>query len=337
MHSFNQSTNNNLRQRYLFSQTPLTAVQYYAIPSPPPLLLGPFPLSETPQTIFVLPASLPDFVPRTILQSATNSTNLQKSATAAIARSGQASRTTHALPTAANTQPYAKKLSKTSMHNENNELIRDFRKAPPAQAAPSKKVPCKHFAAPLPSSSFSKPLSGLKSNFSTSLPVSREQSRQKFKGEVEVSKQGKREIILYRISGSSEVYSFKVISTNENIKNCICRECWKWWDKYTSIKVETQAFLEILHELQRKFQVNGTDFLSDPCELDHRCSPKKRVKSKMEKKPEKVRQIFRIFNFSESIHYLELEQKKHISEGPEETSSSKGEETFCSNGDDKYD
>ncbi|RCN30044.1 hypothetical protein ANCCAN_24194 [Ancylostoma caninum] len=75
---------------------------------------------------------------------------------------------------------------------------------------------------------------------------------------------GRREILFYRIPGSTKGYSFKVNSVKDNIKNCFCIGCLKNCG-CTGLKAI------------------GTDFLSDPCGLRHVCRPMKRVERKVKK------------------------------------------------------
>ncbi|KAL6723844.1 hypothetical protein Aduo_018805 [Ancylostoma duodenale] len=145
-----------------------------------------------------------------------------------------------------------------------------------AQSPPSRASPERLAAPPSPSSN---PVSGPNSDFSTSSPVVKEQSPPRFKGEAEVRVKGRREILIYRIPGSTEVYSFKVNSEKDNIKNCFCIGC---------LKNCGCAGLKAI----------GTDFLSDPCALRHVCRPMRRVERKV-KKISKKKHRYKLIPFKE--------------------------------------
>ncbi|KAL6724823.1 hypothetical protein Aduo_019678 [Ancylostoma duodenale] len=144
---------------------------------------------------------------------------------------------------------------------------------PIVEQSPPPKAPPKKLAAP-PSPS-SNPVSGPNPDFSTSSPVAKEQSPPRFKGEAEVRKKGRREILFYHIPGSTKVYRFKVNSEKDNIKNCFCIGC---------LRNCGCAGLKAI----------GTDFLSDPCGLRHVCRPMKRVERKVKKVQKKKIQKKRV-------------------------------------------
>ncbi|KIH68907.1 hypothetical protein ANCDUO_00753 [Ancylostoma duodenale] len=186
---------NNFYQGFLFSHPALNAMQFYAIPPPPHLVYPQFPPTHPPQAMFIPPPWLPTppippyFAPQTFFPPAARTPNVQQTA-AAICE----------IPSASHGPPIA------------------------AQSPPSRASPERLAAPPSPSSN---PVSGPNSDFSTSSPVVKEQSPPRFKGEAEVRVKGRREILIYRIPGSTEVYSFKVNSEKDNIKNCFCIGCLK--------------------------------------------------------------------------------------------------------------
>ncbi|EPB66030.1 hypothetical protein ANCCEY_14883 [Ancylostoma ceylanicum] len=249
MQPFDQ-TSNNFYQGYLFSHPAFNAMQFYAIPpSPHPVFPQVSPPHPT-RPMFIPPPWLPPSpflsyaAPQPILHPASSSGSpIPRQAATPLGTNPMA---THAYPAAAQELP--------------PQLTPEHPAAPPS---------------PSPN-----PISGPNPDFSTSSPDVQRQSQPKFKGEAEVRIKGRREILFYRIPDSTMVYSFKVISKKENVKNCFCIGCLKK-EEYAGVKAI------------------GTDFLTDPCELRHVCRPTKRRERKMKRIKKKKSQKKRVQSFEE--------------------------------------
>ncbi|KAL6724819.1 hypothetical protein Aduo_019674 [Ancylostoma duodenale] len=87
-----------------------------------------------------------------------------------------------------------------------------------------------------------------------SAPQLEEQPKPRFKGEKQVSKHGKHDVLVYPIPESSLAYVFSLRRKNDGYSIYCCDLC-KRKDTYLSIKVIEDQFL------------------SDPCKLEHVCIP----------------------------------------------------------------
>ncbi|KAK6759745.1 hypothetical protein RB195_021359 [Necator americanus] len=289
--NINYNNPNNFPQEYFFSHLPCPTVlpQYYTIQTPPQFAGYPsFYLSDPSQSMFVgTPAT---FLQRPFFENFPQqntfppSTAMLNTRQSFLPPSGNPLDFPEIYSVKSPTQPFPTTASQntgsTSRHTKTLQIPR-----------PPKEDTSNFLLTPPPSSPllYLKEFPGTLSNFSTTTQVQKEEDPgQKFKGEKEVRKNGRREVLLYAIPGSSLVHRFKCTKVENDIKTFVCAGCLEWSGS-TIIKVI------------------GTDFLSDPCKLKHHCKPVMRRKEKKEKK-KKCRQEKKKRNLFEVLKEMVIKE-----------------------------